>query len=171
MRKIVLGFSRPIKLSIFAKAIMWADNLDYDHVYVKWTWNSIERDIIYQASKLAVNFESNVTFDGHAVAVEEYELEISDECFKNIMQFCMDNSNKPYGIKEIIGFVWVKLLGFVGIKTHNPFPTHGNSFICSKIGAEVLALCNVVKINQSYDDIDPLALNEIIKTAGIKRTK
>lgn len=169
MKTIIIGFSRPIKATLFSRLIQWADGTEYDHVYVKWTWATIERDIIYQASKLAVNFESNITFDSHAVIVEEYEVQISDECHKAIMQFCMDNSNKPYGIKEILGFAYVKICSWIGQKVHNPFPTHGASFVCSKVGAEILQMAKAIDMSVSIEDIDPLDLNMLIKAAGLKQ--
>lgn len=169
MKTIILGFSRPKKLSVFAKLIMWSDSISYDHVYVKWSWDKIERDVIYQASKMAVNFESNITFDKHAIVIEEYEITLDEECYKKVMQFCMDNSNKPYGFKEIIGFAWMKALGFCGEKVSNPFPSANASWICSKIGAALLIEAGYIGINQSIDDIDPLLLNQIVNSLGLKR--
>ena len=169
MKTIVVGFSRPTVPTWFARAIMWVDNTPYDHVYIKWNWKGIDRDIIYQASKLAVNFESNLTFNSHALTIEEYEINISDDCHKAIMQFCMDNSNKPYGIKEIFGFAWVKICKKAGYAVHNPFPTHGSSYVCSKLAADILAMTGKIAIGSSPDDIDPLDLNNIVKAAGLKR--
>jgi hypothetical protein len=128
----------------------------------------IERNVIYQASKLAVNFETQETFDGHSITVEEYEVPLDDQIWKDIMQFAFDNSNKPYGIKEILGFGWVKLCALVGQKVNNPFPTHGASFVCSKLITEILQIAKIVDPRISPDNIDPLDLNTIIKAAGIK---
>jgi len=169
MKKIILGFSRPKNPTMFSKAIMWADGTEYSHVYVKWSWDKIERDIIYQASKFAVNFESNVTFDTHAIAVEEYEIEIDDETYKEVMQFCMDNSNKPYGMKEILGFFWMKINEKLGRTIHNPFPGNGDSYICSKIGAAILQIIKKCLLKEALDDIDPYDLNSIVRGSGFKR--
>lgn len=148
---------------------MWSDGTPYDHVYVKWSWAAIERDVIYQASKLAVNFESNITFASHAIIVEEYEIQIDDECHKEIMQFCMDNSDKPYGIKEIFGFAYMKICKQIGQIVNNPFPTYGASFVCSKIAAQIVKMTKVVVVDMKLDNIDPLDLNKILNVAGIKR--
>lgn len=169
MKSIIVGFSTPIKPTLFSRLIRWADKTPYSHVYLKWNWANIGRDIIYQASKLAVNFESNVTFDSHAKAIEEYEVQISDECHRQIMQFCMDNSNKPYGVKEILGFAYVKILGWAKIHVNNPFPTHGASYVCSKLATEILQIAKVIDQAISADNIDPRDLNMIIKAAGVKR--
>lgn len=169
MRTITVGFSRPIKPTAFSRLIQWADHGSlFDHVYVYWNWALISRQVIYQASKFAVNFESNITFDSHALRVEEYDVQISDECHAEIMQFCMDNSNKPYGIKEIFGFAWVKICGWVGQKVNNPFPTHGASYVCSKLITEILQIAKIVDPRISSDNVDPLDLNLIIKAAGMK---
>ncbi len=169
MRTITVGFSRPIKPTLFSKLIQWADHgAPFDHVYIYWNWDLIGRQIIYQASKMAVNFESDVTFNAHAIRVEEYDVQISDACYKEIMQFCMDNSNKPYGLKEIFGFAWVKICGWFGKKVNNPFPTHGASYVCSKLITEILQIAKIVDPRISSDDVDPLDLNLIIKSAGFK---
>lgn len=148
---------------------MWTDKTPYDHVYIKWNWSAIDRDIIYQASKMAVNFESNITFIGHATVIEEYEVQITDECHKAVMQFCMDNSDKPYGIMEIFGFGYVKICKALGITVNNPFPTYGNSYVCSKIAADILIVAKAIVLTDSPENLDPLDLNNIIKAAGFKK--
>lgn len=162
MKTLTIGFSRPKKSTIFSRLIEYTDDTAYDHVYIKWNWAVINRDVIYQASKFAVNFESNVTFDSHATTIESYDMEISDECHIDIIQFCMDNCNKPYSIRSLFGFALVKMCSKFGKKVHNPFPTYGASFVCSKIAAEVAARAGI-RIDADFDDIDPLDLNNIIK--------
>jgi len=171
MKTIIVGFSRPVKPMIFSNLIMWSDKTNYSHVYLKWEWKGIDRDIIYQASKLAVNFESNKTFETHSLAVEEYEVTLGDECHRKMMQFCMDNANKPYGIKEILGFAWVKIMAKLGKKCKNPFPSNGNTFVCSTLGAEILQVADVIDDNIVSEDVDPLDLNRILRQIGLKRVK
>jgi hypothetical protein len=173
MKKFIIGFSRPIKPTIFAKIIMRVDGTDYDHVYVKWHSDSIDRDIIYQASKLAVNFESGVTFEHHAIAIEEYEIQLDDTVFKKIVQFCMDNSNEPYSIKQVLGFGWVKLNKKLLNKTvSNPFPANGSEWVCSIIAAQIMIIAGIIETNYVIGNVDPLDLNTIIKSIpAIKRIK
>lgn len=169
MKTLIVGFSIPIKATLFSRLIQWAEGgITYDHVYIKWNWSIIDRDIIYQASKMSVNFESNITFDGHAKTIESYEINVDDQTHKEIMQFCMDNSGKPYGIKQIIGFGWIKLCGLFGKKVNNPFPSYGATFVCSKIIAAILQKADI-KVDDNLDNVDPLLLNEVVKKAGLKR--
>lgn len=169
MKTIIVGFSRPIKATLFSRLIQWIDKTPYDHVYIRWSWVTIDRDIIYQASKLSVNIESNLTFDSHAIRVEEYEVQISDEFYKEIMQFCMDTANKPYGSKGILGLGWVKLCKLLGKKVNNPLPTHNLSYFCSKLIMEILQRAKITDSNISSDNVDPLDLNKIIKLVGLKQ--
>lgn len=165
MRTIRFGLSRPIKQTLFARAIMWADKTNYDHVYVRWTWAAIGRDIIYQASKMAVNFETDVTFEKHAITVKQYEVDLDEVTHTIIMQFCMDNSNKPYSLMQILGFVYVNLVKIVfRAKVHNPFPTHMSSFVCSKMSAYIASMIGI-KISTPFDDIDPLDFEKIMEAA------
>jgi hypothetical protein len=168
MKTLIFGFSRPIKPTLFAKAIMWSDKSNYDHCYIKWTNSVIQRDIYYQASNLAVNFESNISFLGHAIPVEEYELDVLDEVHAIIMRFCIDNSNKPYGVIQIVGDAYIKVCKILGFKVHNPFPSYGSTYVCSKIAASILQLAGI-QITQPLDDVDPLDVNNIIKAAGLKK--
>lgn len=171
MKKFIIGFSTPIKPTLFAKSIMWADKTEYDHVYVKWHSDSIERDIIYQASKLAVNFESDTTFKKHAIAIEEYEIQLDDSVFKKIGQFCMDNSNEPYSIKQVLGLGWVKLNKILFNKVvENPVPANGSEWVCSIIAAEIMIIAGIIDAKYSINNMDPLDLNTIIKSIpAIKR--
>lgn len=169
MKTIIIGFSRPIKPSLFAKAIMWSDKTNYDHAYIRWNWPDAGRDVIFQASSLAVNYESNSTFADHAIPVEEYELQVDDATYSKLMQFCIDNSNKPYGILEILGFVYVKVLKMIGLKVNNPFPSDGSSFVCSQLAATCLQIAGELQIDQNTANIDPLDLNNMIKAKGLKR--
>lgn len=170
MKTLIIGFSTPIKPTLFSRMISAFENTTYDHVYVKFAMPEINRDLIYQASKLSVNFESNITFDGHALTVEEYQLTVSDETYASIMQFCLDNSDKPYSISSIIGFVYVKLASLIGKTVHNPFPTYLNSFVCSKLAAEVVEKAGI-QLNASPDDIYPLVLHDILVQAKVQRIK
>ena len=163
MVRFIVGFSTPIRPTLFAKAIMVADNIPYDHVYVKWNWKEVDRNIIYQASKFAVNFETEQSFKNHCIALEEYELELTDETFTSILQFCVDNSNKSYGFKQILGFAWVKLNRIFGRKIQNPAGITGNEWICSAIGAAILVIAGV-DLKEPIKDVDPHDLNMIIKT-------
>lgn len=170
MKTILVGFSKPIVPTLFSRLIMWSEKTPYDHVYIAWYSNSIDREIIYQASKLAVNFETGNTFYGHAITVEEYTADINDECYKRVLQFCMDNSNKPYGIKEIFGYAWVKICAWFGKTVHNPFPANGSEFVCSQLGSEILNLAKITNTSGSSSDVTPLSLNMVVRSAGLKRT-
>lgn len=169
MKTVIVGFSRPVSPTLFSKAIMWSDKTQYDHAYVKWNWSQIDRDIIYQASSLAVNFESNLTFASHSIPVEEYEFQLEDNVHSQFMQFCMDNSNKPYGVLEIVGFAYLKILKMMGITVGNPFPSNGNSYFCSQIVVLLLQLSDEVQLLENSADVDPLALNQMINAKGMKR--
>ncbi len=169
MKTITFGLSRPIKPTLFSRLIMWAEGTDYSHTYIKWPWAAVDRDIVYQASKMAVNFESGKTFYGHSLPVKEYDVDLSLETYKLIMQFCMDNSNKPYSLKQIAGFTYVKLAWKIFKKrVHNPFPTHGSSFVCSKIAAEIADKIPGIEISSSYDDITPLDFECLMEYAVAK---
>lgn len=105
MKKITVGFSRP-KGNIFP-FFSWGIRIfqgwtDYSHVYVKTNSKKLNRDIIYQASGLQVNFIGANYFYEHVHVIKEFVIEIEDSDYLNMMRFMVDNAGKPYSFRDIL---------------------------------------------------------------------
>lgn len=137
MMNISIGFSRSDKIG--SRLIRWCEDTEFSHVYIKWRSDYLERDIIYHASGHAVGFITSERFlaAGNRVVLEK-PLSLSDATKKTVIQFCMDKSGTPYGIKHLIGFGIVKLCKLVGKTIKNPFGDGPKTYICSELAAEVL---------------------------------
>jgi hypothetical protein len=110
MRTIVVGFSRPKKWNLLSWLIMKIQRTNYSHVYVKFYSNSLERELIYQASGLQVNFVGSILFYNHHLAVKEFELDVSDESHINALRFAVDKAGTPYSIKSLAKY-HLKMVG------------------------------------------------------------
>lgn len=110
MKKIIFGFSRPIKWKPFAKLIMWADSIDYDHAYTKFPSSNWGTSFIYQNSGTRTNFKGEEVFLKENIIVEEYEREVTPELEAQIGMFCLSREGKPYGIIQVIGKSFCKLI-------------------------------------------------------------
>jgi len=168
MRTITVGFSRPSTWKPFAWMIMAAYRTNYDHVYIKLHTDSYQRDIIYQASSVMVNFMSPVIFQAKNVIVEEYPIQISDENYVKLMQFCIDNAGKPYSLLEVLGFACMVIAGWFGKKISNPFQESTSQFVCSVLGDYILSNFTDEAVPQDFESVDPKTLRDVL--AAQKKT-
>lgn len=157
MQSIVVGFSRPKKWRPFAWLIMKGYGIPYDHVYVKFHSGTYGRDIIYQASGSMVNFMGNTIFLSNNIGMNEFQVSISDDKYVGLMQFCIDNAGKPYGVKQAFGMAIVRIAEIFGRYIKNPFKDDG-TYVCSKLGAYILENFAGAIIPRDIEDITPLDL-------------
>lgn len=155
MDKITVGFSRPKTFKLFAWVIMKTYNIPYDHVYVKFHSESYDRDIIYQASNLMVNFMSPVVFESANVIVDEFEIDILEENKLKMIQFAIDNAGKPYGFMEAVGLGLVRLCELFGKKIKNPFGGGTQNYVCSVIAGYILEQYAGAQIPGDFENVSP----------------
>lgn len=149
--KLIVGFSKPKTWKPFAWLIMKGYSIPYDHVYVSFHSESLNRDVVFQASGLSVNFMGKVFFDENDV-LDEFELSISEENKKKLLQFALDNAGNPYGIKIALGLALVRIASLFGKKIKNPF---GGEFVCSTLVGHILKKFEGIDIPDSRDNINP----------------
>lgn len=139
MEKLIIGFSRSKKkFAIFSWLIRLVDGTKYSHVYIKWYSNKLQREIIYQASGTMVNFVGTSVFLEKNEIIKEYELEISDETSLKVKQFAMDKAGIKYGLKQVLGIGYVKLMYIFGKNVRNPFDDGSHTYVCSELVGEIL---------------------------------
>lgn len=162
MKSIIVGFSRPKKWKPFARLIMIAYKITYDHVYVKFHSNTYLRDIIYQASKMMVNFVGTSVFESENIIVKEFSIQISDENYVALMQFAIDNAGKPYSLKEILGLGLVQLCSLFGKIIENPFKEGTNEYVCSILASYILENYTKEGPRIDFQDVNPKFLYDFL---------
>lgn len=106
MKKITIGFSKSTKkFAIGSVLIRWYMQTPYSHVYMKFDSPSLNRTLIYEAVGAGVRFIGSHRWKEHAEEVASFELEISDENYKKLMQFCVDNAGIEYGFYQNLGIL------------------------------------------------------------------
>lgn len=165
MKQITIGFSRAsTKFPIFSWLIMLTQKTPYSHVYLKYTNDYADRVIYYQASHTLVNYMNESTFLGQEKVVEEYTFNVSNDAFKAVLQFAIDNAGKPYGTLSIIGLAVVQVAMLFGIKMHNPLKEAGGTWICDQLIAQLLVSSANVKLLMPLDDMTPADTYALVKT-------
>jgi hypothetical protein len=155
MEKIKIGFSKPKTWKPFSAIIMAGYGIPYDHVYVRIPAPKYDRDLIYQASKTMVNFMGVEVFEADNEILKEFEIEISDDQKKILMQFAIDNAGKPYGWKEAIGLAIVRLAELFGKKIKNPYSGGSSTYVCSVLASYVIENFTNDKDSTPPEDMSP----------------
>lgn len=137
MNSIFIGFSRPkSKLALLAHIIRFFEGrTPYSHVFIRWNSDKLGRNLIYEAKSSGINFTSPIYFSENVIVVKEFELIISSETKTKILQFCIDNARKKYGVLQIFGIGIVRLIRKLGFKIENPFTT---GMVCSELVGKIL---------------------------------
>lgn len=169
MSKVIIGFSRPIKFKLHAWLIMKIDNSNFDHAYLRFHSDSLNRDIIYQAIGKGVEFIGNTLFLSINQPIEEYEIDIDDDQRTNLMQFCVDNSGISYGLLQVLGAGLVRILGKIHININNPFGDGLKTEFCDEIVGRCLNQINSESFNFDYENKTPSDLRDILVKLNITR--
>lgn len=105
----------------------------YSHVYMKFYSASLDRTMIYEAVGKGVRFIGLERWKEHAQEVASFELQISDENYKRLLQYCVDNAGTDYGFLQNMGILIANLFKL----KKNPLKDGKN---CSEEMGDVLEL-------------------------------
>ena len=166
MTNIKVGFSKPKKWKPFSWLIMKGYGTPYSHSYIKFRSNTYDCNLIYQASHSLVNFTAESVFEDENEVIKEFDLDISDETRINMIKFAINNSGKPYGIKEVFGLAIVRICEIFGKKIKNPFGF--KNFVCSMLVAFILEECLKLDIPGEFQESTPKILYDYMLSLAIK---
>lgn len=168
MKPLRIAFSRPkSKWSIGSWIIRLFEGAPFSHALLRWNSQSLDRDLIYQASHGSVHFVSGQRFDADTETVVEYELDFADEEFTAAVQKCVDFAGAKYGYFTLWG---IALERFTGIK--NPFRDQDKTFICSELVGDILKLREGSLIDVDLELAGPKLLEECVsRIPGVRKLK
>lgn len=134
--KLTIGASRVNKIG--SELIQWWIGANYSHVYARWTLNTQQRDIVYQASHGMVHFISLENFTKKNIIVKEFALEITDEQFKKFSSRCIDLAGEKYSYLELLQIF------LSDISNDNIHFSDQRGYICSELMCELLEDLGIV---------------------------
>jgi len=156
MKTITVGFSKSTKpFAVGSWLIRWYMGTEYSHVYIKFHSPSLERTLIYEAVGAGVRFIGLDRWQSHAQEVASFQLTLSDENYKRLMQFCVDNAGIDYGFFQNIGI----LVANVAKLERNLFNDGKN---CSEEIGEILEL-EGFDIEKDFNLLTPKDIYEILE--------
>lgn len=170
-----IGFSKPINRTwpfgyLFSWSIRAVENTEYSHVFISWKSDNLDRELVYEASGTSVHFVGKERFLKKAKIVHSYEIHITEEARKKVIQKAIDYAEAPYGIKQVVGILIVKMARLLGRQIKNPLSDGTATWVCSELIADFfeeldLAL-EVDKENATPKDIK-LALDKSHKAVKV----
>lgn len=169
MTNIIIGFSKPKKFSLHGFIIEKIDNSQFDHTYLRFNLDQIERNVVFQSIAVGVQLVSESEFEGLCTPVEEYQLQISEQQFLTMLQFCFDKAGKPYGLLDVVGLGISKILYKLGLKKKNPFFEGDATYFCSQLVAQCLDNIDPTDFQLDADDISPGDLRNLLQQLKIKQ--
>jgi len=163
--KLTIGFSKPKNkmFPFFSWLIRLWDNAPYSHVYIRWTSNN-SLNICYQASRSMVHFLGEKVFNQTILPIEEYELDITQEQYQQMLRFCVLNSGVNYSFKQILGIVLAKVLRL----SKNPFSDQNNGYVCSELIAQIMLDKLSITFDKEIELLTPRDINIMCKKHLIK---
>lgn len=162
MAKIVIGFSKPHKWKPYSWLIMKLFDTNYSHVYIKFYSDSLERDLIYQASGTSLNFCGLNHFCKNNTIVSEFDVSISTENRKKMLQFAIDNEGKPYGVWNAVGLGIKHIARKLGFDIKNPFADGKKTEVCSELVAFVLQEHTELEISWDINEVTPKDIHDYL---------
>ncbi len=166
MNNIVVGFSRP---QAWFEPFSWLIRLftwcPFSHVYIRYENSYANRNIIFQASGLAVNFMGETLFDSKEDIYAEFSIPISGAAKLTTVQFAIDNVSYSYGVGQILGFPIVWFVALFGKKIKNPFYS-GSNYFCSELVCDILNEINGTNLDSSV--MTPKDVYQYILSKGYK---
>lgn len=168
MNEVVIGFSKPFKFKPFAELIKFVFGTPYDHVFIRFESNFFSRSLIYQASRLMVNFMGLATFSKENLIIKEFRICLTDEEMQNLIKFAIDNAGKDYGMMEALGLGLVRVFELCGQTIKNPFGAGTQNYVCSVLAAYVLQEFTSVKLVKDFQDMSPKDVWDFLESKGLK---
>lgn len=135
----------------------------YDNVHDLW-WN-------YEASQTSIKFLGDNPYISKPKIVKMYELYVFDEVKKSLVKYLGRNTNKPYGLIQFFGLVWVNFLKLFKIRVANPFKFGEKTEVSAEALYTVLAkIPHFQPIIAQYDPdtIDLCDIMDILQKGGFK---
>lgn len=115
---------------------MFCEGTKFSHTYIRIRSESLERDLIYQATGSGVYFIGSHAFDEHHETVKEFPIKISDGAKKKMLQWAIDMSGKKYGQLQLLGIAIKRLFKLFGKNIKNPFHNGNSMYVCTELVLE-----------------------------------
>lgn len=122
MKTITVGFSCHKGFAPGSKIIKLILNRPFSHTYFKFKEDLLEDFTVFHAIGRGLSYVSYTNFKEHNNVVAEFDIEITDELYIELLNDCQKHASIQYGYMQNLGIVLVRGLSRLSITIkRNPF--------------------------------------------------
>lgn len=160
MKKIFIGFSEPNKKKIGSEAIKWWTNSSFSHVYIRFEGESLGITYLYQASHGMVHFIAYDNFIKQNKTVEEYEVEVTPEQYRQALRISMMLAGEKYAYSELASI----FIYDVSEKLGKPYDTgDADGYVCSALVAKTCIELLGLSFNRPSHLLRPIDIKNVVE--------
>jgi len=144
--QVQVGFSRPrARWALLSALIRAIDGVPFSHTYLRFSINAEVPALICEARGLTVHLQGEESWCKIEEPIHIIDLELSKDRVIALATFCIQQLQKPYSIRELLGAGLARVLRL----KNNPFKAGTSAFICSSLVARALGLENPDSLHPS----------------------
>jgi hypothetical protein len=160
---IIIGFSKSKGFKPLSKAIMYVEDTNYSHTYIKLSNRHFNDFDIYHASKGMVNHMVEKTFLEENEIVKEFSIPIDIEKKKEVINDIRYKLGKPYSKITMLVLFFVNILRRFNISTDFIKIIDGEeAYICSELVVRILKANNIIDLDINLDKATPKQIMQIL---------
>jgi hypothetical protein len=171
MKTLTIGFSKAkSKYAILSHLIRLIEGTPFSHVYITWNSSWLDLQVIYHAAGMMVHFTTSEHFVQKALIVDEFEIQLSDEAFKHIIQESMRKAGSGYSLSQLVYITIFRTCSALKIPT-SWIPKNGRKvYVCSELVADILKDNISINFSKDLDFVTPSDIySELIKHSIISK--
>jgi hypothetical protein len=164
MKTVIFGFSTPKKQTIVSRLIRLVEGTPYSHAYMQFYAESLQANLIYQASYVSVHFTNMTRFCDKAEIIEYFEVPVPPEKEKELLKFCVDSVDTPYGATQLVGQAMARLYyNWFGKRIKNPLADGPKTEVCSELVGKAMIIIGLPVDASRLEFEGPKYLNNILR--------
>lgn len=141
MKKIYVGFSRNHKIVSWLIRKFTRSNVS--HTYIRIPVPEYNTSIVFQAQGFNVHYINYGHFlDKGNIVEAEICVDVSDEQFIEAEKFRVYECGKPYSYIQLLGYIYLLLGRYLGLRLKNPFSNGDHGYVCVELVCRCLGISN-----------------------------
>jgi len=164
-KEVEILFSTPKKWHLSGQIIKWTLGAKFSHVCLKINSEFYERVMVYEASAGQVQAENYDNWLKRNKVLSRFDVTVSSERKKKMIQFCIDHLRFKYGFWSLIGIFFNDKFGIrlpLGIDGAKKFICSEFTYLCLKDEILEIAKSKQIEVDQIEDYIDPTEVYKIL---------
>lgn len=135
---IIILFSTPRKRKVISRIIRKVEGTEFSHISIAIFNKRIQRYVTFEAAGLLTRCLELENWKHHNFPIKAFEIPCDTALETKILTKAIDTLGRPYGKKQLIGLLFVRLFGTFNIRIKNPFSDGNSSYVCSEYVGHLL---------------------------------